>query len=213
MEENNKKQGLFVDLLDTLFKDAVTGEIVFYRIILLIIAFILAFIWYNNDLVFEKIKEMKFESYQEMIIAERERKFELVAREQLQIVHMTTHSSFSMVTLFKPKNLNYFADVVSVEGRVPSEFVGKEAIGGYPINKTSMEYVTHLAGLPYVATKDFPYMNSQNGYNYMFSCPYFNLDNIYSGTVYMFWDSKPDISYDNMSTICFQAARVIGRVQ
>ena len=49
----------------------------------------------------------------------------------------------------------------------------------------------------------------------MFACPYFNLDNVYSGSVEMYWygGKEPDIDKQRLAGICSQAARSLGRAK
>lgn len=212
---NNNKTGFFLDILDKLFKDATTGEIVFYRAILLVLLFTMGFTWYSKDELYALYKQTRFETYQEVLSVEREKKFEMTAQEQLQIAHVSSGATFSMVTSFRPRNLNYFVDIIAVEGRPPIALVNKEEIGGYPINKTSNEYMVHMSGRPFVDTKEFVYLpeDSNGEYSYMYSCPYFNMDNIYSGSISMFWKKKPVMSENKLFVICNQASRILGRIR
>lgn len=72
--------GILMEILDRLFKDAVTGEIVFYRAILLILVFVLGFSWYNKDEIFNVYRDTRFQNYQEILQAERDRKFEVATQ-------------------------------------------------------------------------------------------------------------------------------------
>ena len=220
MEETPKSSISIMDfvfgILDRLFKDNASGKVLASRVITVIILFILAIVWYKADDILQTYKDSTYEKYSEAIQSEHNAKFDNIALEQLQIVHVSSGADFSAVFTFRPKNLNYFVDLIAFEGQLPSTIDPKN-MGGYPIDKTTPEYTTHLSGR---------YFNSENEYvflptkkkppeiSYMFSCPYFNLDNIYSGTISMYWyNAKPSLSYERLSSICSQAARTLGRAK
>lgn len=207
------RAGVLMDILDRLFKDAVTGEIVFYRALLLILIFIMGFSWYSRDEIFALYKETRFENYQEILQAERDRKFEMAAQEQLQIAHVSSKADFSVIFSFRPRNMNYFVDMIATEGKTPSDLIGKEK-GGYPINKTSNEYMVHMSGRHFSNYKEFAYLPAgQEDFEYMYSCPITNLDNIYAGSVSMFWKKKPVINENKLFVICNQAERLLSRAR
>ncbi|QBX32658.1 holin lysis mediator [Aeromonas phage Asfd_1] len=207
------RAGVLMDILDRLFKDAVTGEIVFYRAILLILIFLMGFVWYSKSEIFALYKETRFENYQEILQAERDRKFGMVAQEQLQIVHVSSRSDFSVVFSFRPRNMNYFVDMIATEGKTPTDLIGKEK-GGYPINKISNEYMVHMSGRHFNNARDFAYLPAgHDEFEYMYSCPIVNLDNIYAGSVSMFWKKKPVLTEAKLFVICNQAERLLSRAR
>lgn len=205
--------GILMEILDRLFKDAVTGEIVFYRAILLILVFVLGFSWYNKDEIFNVYRDTRFQNYQEILQAERDRKFEVATQEQLQIAHVSSQADFSVIFSFRPRNLNYFVDMVATEGKTPMDLVDMEK-GGYPINKTSNEYMVHLSGRHFSNYKDFAFLPAGHSeFEYMYSCPIVNLDNVYAGAVSMFWRKKPVINENKLFIICNQAERLLSRAR
>lgn len=207
------RAGILMEILDRLFKDAVTGEIVFYRAILLILVFILGFSWYNKDEIFKVYRDTRFQNYQEILQAERDRKFEVATQEQLQIAHVSSRADFSVVFSFRPRNLNYFVDMVATEGKTPMDLVDMEK-GGYPINKTSNEYMVHMSGRHFSNYKDFAFLPAgHNEFEYMYSCPIVNLDNVYAGAVSMFWRKKPVTNENKLFVICNQAERLLSRAR
>lgn len=207
------RAGILMEILDRLFKDAVTGEIVFYRAILLILVFILGFSWYNKDEIFKVYRDTRFQNYQEILQAERDRKFEVATQEQLQIAHVSSRADFSVVFSFRPRNLNYFVDMVATEGKTPADLVDMEK-GGYPINKTSNEYMVHLSGRHFSNYKDFAFLPAgHNEFEYMYSCPIVNMDNVYAGAVSMFWRKKPVMNENKLFIICNQAERLLSRAR
>lgn len=201
-------------LLDRLFKDA-NGKVLASRVATLIVLFVMAVIWVKGDQIMQAYKESKFESYTEVIQKERDKKFDKVVAEQLQIAHVSSGSDFSSVYSFRPRNLSYFVDLVAFEGMLPST-VDSKNLGGFPIDKTSSEYTAHLAGIEFVSTSEFIFLPTkvkEVDLKYMYSCPYFNIDNVYAGAVALHWYGEPKFSEQRLNAICNQAARAIGRAR
>lgn len=200
-------------LLDRIFKDGATGKILAGRVITIIILFALFMIWSKGEDYMRLYKEATFEHYAEVIRKEKDTKFDAVVQEQLQIVHVASGADFSAVYVFRPKNMNYFVDMEVYEGKIPDSLDPKN-LGGYPIDKTSNEYSEHLAGRGFWSTEEFAYLPTTDELKYkgtMFSCPYFNLDNVYSGSISMYWDKGTPVNKKRLDAICNQAARAIGR--
>lgn len=203
-------------LLDRLFKDGATGKVLASRVATLIIIFVMALIWVKSDAIAQAWKEASYEKYAHALQVEKDKRFDITIQEQLQSVQVASAADFSAVYVFRPKNLNYFVDLEVYEGRIPDS-VDPKNMGGYPVDKTSEEYLNHLAGQSFGSETDFAYLPTTDeikGVAYMYSCPYFNLDNIYSGTVSMYWiDKKPTVTKKRLDSICNQAARAIGRAR
>ncbi|ARW58231.1 holin lysis mediator [Serratia phage X20] len=202
-------------VLDRLFKDNATGRVLASRVLTVVILFILCLIWYKGDTFMETYKQSRYETYAKVLQQDRDVKFDSSALEQLQIVHVSSGADFSAVYSFRPKNLNYFVDLVAYEGRLPIS-VNEKNLGGYPVDKTSGEYSTHLSGAAFSSNNEFiflPTKKKDTELQYMFSCPYFNLDNVYSGTVSMYWYQPPILSETRLNAICQQAARTLGRAR
>ncbi|WPK36300.1 holin [Escherichia phage AV119] len=202
-------------VLDRLFKDNATGKVLASRVAVVILLFMMAIVWYRGDSFFEYYKQSKYETYSEIIEKERNARFESVALEQLQIVHISSEADFSAVYSFRPKNLNYFVDIIAYEGKLPST-ISEKSLGGYPVDKTMDEYTVHLNGRHYYSDSKFAFLPTKKPtpeINYMYSCPYFNLDNIYAGTITMYWYRNDHISNDRLESICSQAARILGRAK
>lgn len=199
---------------DRVFKDNASGKVLASRILVLILFFVLGLTWLKSDSLMAMYKDSSYETYAKIIQQERESKFEMTALEQLQIVHISSGADFSAVYSFRPKNLNYFVDLIAYEGRLPST-VSEKSLAGFPVDKTTREYSTHLGGRIFKSTDEFAFLPSKEKtteLKYMFSCPYYNLDNIYAGTVTMYWyDSKLRVSEERLESICDQAARTLGR--
>ncbi len=206
---------LLFGLLDRLFKDNATGKVLASRVMVLIVLFIMLMIWVKGDAISQAYKEASYENYAQALQLERDKKFDSTIQEQLQFVHIASGADFSAVYVFRPKNLNYFVDLEVYEGKIPDS-VDPKNLGGYPIDKTSNEYQSHLAGQSFDSNSEFAYLpttDDNKKVSYMYSCPYYNLDNIYSGTVTMYWINKPPKARKQLDSICNQAARAIGRAR
>lgn len=206
---------LVFGLLDRLFKDNATGQVLASRVATVIILFVLAFVWVKGDQLMTLYKESKYETYANIMQKNKDQKFEASSLEQLQIAHVSSGADFSAVYSFRPRNLNYFVDLVAYEGKLPIA-VDEKNLGGYPVDKTSNEYSTHLSGAIFESTGEFVFLPTRQkvtDIKYMFSCPFFNLDNVYSGTVAMYWYEEPKIDKVRIASICGQAARTLGRTR
>lgn len=225
MEKENKPQqnqtsgmpitDVIFGLLDRLFKDNATGKVLASRVATVVVLFILAFVWVKGEQLMTVYKESRYETYAEVMQKDKDARFDTVALEQLQIVHVSSGADFSAVYSFRPKNFNYFVDLVAYEGQLPAS-VDPKNLGGFPIDKTSTEYSKHLSGANFNSETEFKYLPTtghEEDIKYMLSCPYFNMDNVYSGTVAMYWFKKPVHSEEKLGAICGQAVRALGRAR
>ncbi|ATN93219.1 t-like holin protein [Salmonella phage Melville] len=199
---------------DRVFKDNASGRVLVSRVVVVIIFFVLGLVWSKSDAILTTYRDSSYDAYAKIIQQERESRFETTALEQLQIVHISSGADFTAVYSFRPKNLNYFVDLIAYEGRLPAT-VSEKSLDGFPVDKTTNEYSTHLGGRVFKSSQEFAFLPSKKKateLKYMFSCPYFNLDNIYAGTVSMYWyDGAPSVSPERLESICGQAARTLGR--
>lgn len=205
---------LVFGVLDRLFKDT-NGKVPFSRIMSVIILFVLALIWYKGPELMTIYKESRYETYAEQVQKEKDNKFEKTADEQIQIVHVSSGADFSAVYAFRPINKNFFVDMVAHQGVLPPT-VNELNLGGYPIDKTAKEYINHLNGEYFTSTNESIFLptKKKTDFTYMFSCPYFNLDNNYAGNISLMWyTDTPRHSYERLQAICGQAGRMIGRAR
>lgn len=203
-------------LLDRIFKDNATGKVLISRVAVIILLFLMALIWYKGSILLDYYVRAKYDTYTEIIQKERALRFESAALEQLQIVHISSGADFSAVYSFRPKNLNYFVDLIAYEGKLPST-ISEKSLGGFPVDKTADEYIIHLSGRHFSSKSEFAFLPTKSKtaeLSYMYSCPYFNLDNIYAGTVTMYWYKGNNIlEEDRLAAICNQAVRILGRAK
>lgn len=206
---------LLFGLLDRLFKDNASGKVLLSRFLVVLALFLMALIWYKGETFLVLYKESSYEHFKEVLAIEKENKFNIVAKEQIQIVHSSSKSDFTAVYSFRPTNMNYFVDMVAFEGKLP-DTVDEKNTGGFPIDKTSTEYLAGMNGNYFESTNTFVFLPTKRKtkFAYMFSCPFFNLDNIYAGSIALHWyNEKPALSFERLSAMCGQAGRLLGRVR
>ena len=206
---------LLFGLLDRIFKDTSSGKVVFSRVLVVILLFFMTLIWYKGEYILNFYKETTYASYTEMIRQDQDNRFKIAAIEQIQIVHSSSGADFTAIYSFRPTNLNYFVDMVGYEGILP-ESVDEKNLGGFPIDKTSAEYLAGVNGNYFESGTESVFLptKKKSSFAYMFSCPFFNLGNVYAGTVSLYWyKQKPDPGFDRLSAMCGQAGRTLGRTR
>ncbi|QDH49180.1 holin [Pantoea phage Phynn] len=193
-----------------------TWKQLFIKLLLILTFFVMAVIWYKWDDVFSAWKHVPTTVIDlQALEADKAKKFNAAADEQLSIVHSITGADFSAVFSFRPKNQNYFVDVVAWKGKLPS-VLDPSNLGGFPIDKSSEEYNIQINGLYYISSTASAFLPTKEviPVAYTFSCPYFNLENYYSGSVLMEWyKSKPNLTDTRLTIVCSQAARTLGRIR
>lgn len=205
---------MFIALIDKTFTPETT---IIGRVVTIIIMFALVVIWYKGEALMEMYKTTRFEDYQEAVAAIRMADFETSAVEQVQIAYISSGADFAAVYEYRPKNINNFYNMVTYEGELPKG-VDLREVTGYPIDKTSSEYRIQLTGQPFSSTNQFDFLpvspKVQVDMGYLFSCPIFNIDNIYSGMVSLMWKEVPkDLNEVRLEAICEQASRTLGRIK
>ena len=215
---NNKNQGI-IELIFGIFDRVVNDDnntSKLSRIAIMAILFFGSFIYMNWGDIKTTYKETRYENYHIIEQKKREDTYTDIAKQQLQILHISSKADLSLVYDYKPPNKFYYYDVVAYEGTLPSGITNTSVeLVGVPIIKTSLEYTTHLMGRPF---KSFdvpmflPISNSE--FEYLYSCPIFNSHNVYSGNISMLWIEKPeDLNEDHLFTLCFQSSRILGRAK
>lgn len=219
MAAGNNDQDVRLSVLDkaiSLLTSIKTFKQLAIKLTFIVFMFFMVLVWYKWDDVFDLLKSghMQSQAVQEI---ESEKKFESASIEQLKIAHRVTGADFSAIFSFRPKNTNYFVDMVAYEGRLPPSLDPKN-LGGVGVDRTNEEYIKHVSGLPYISNVASDYLPKQRddviNVAYTFSCPYFNLDNYYSGSVLMEWyKKKPEITETRLIIVCSQASRILGRIR
>lgn len=202
--------GLFDRL--TVAKD---GRSRLFNLLSLMMIFFIAFTVYQWDEIKHLYQETRFEFYIEAVEFERNKNYLTTVQQQLQILYINSKADLTVVYEYYPPNQHFFYNVIFFEGALPE---GKriEDVQAVPIDKTSEEYMTHLNGLPFMSDTKFKFFPDElrDAFQYVYSCPIFNLNNVYAGNISMVWYNKPDLDeqdYKDLHTMCFQSSRVLGR--
>lgn len=209
---------MILEILDRIFKDA-SGRVLLERVVVCVLI-ITIFLGYSKlDIILAHMKESRYEEYKKIIAEKSESDFVTIATEQVQIIHVQSKADFSAIYAFRPKDLNYFSDIIASQGEAPS-FIDKRLINGEgrPIDKSSDQYARHLTGNTFVSGDEFIFMSSENDntneINYMYSCPYFNSGNVYAGSIELYYKSKPpEYDENRLFSICNHVGRVLGRAR
>lgn len=161
------------------------------------------------------------------IIAEqqllREAKFPEVATEKAQALYLQTRADAVFVYKYEPTAVNDYQKIIYWESAIP---LPKEDYELKPVDKTSNLYMEQLAGINYVVSSpeervyfkgsDIPAFKNVE-LSYVYTCPFFNLDNIYSGYIGIAWREIPadkehmeDLE-NYLYRVCSTPARALGR--
>ncbi|QPI13858.1 holin lysis mediator [Serratia phage 4S] len=206
--------GFLSNILSLIFDSQSTAQM-FAKTAIVIVLFFGCFVWLKWDSISQTYTNSRYEAFQQLETEKKNKKFEIAAAEQISIVHSTSGADFSAVYSLRPTNHNYFVDMVAYEGRLP-EVIDPKVLGGYPVDKTSEEYVAHLNGRYFNSTSEFKFIPSKKKvteYHFMFSCPYFSLDNYYAGSISLMWEQRPNIELSRLESLCGQSGRILGRIR
>ena len=201
----------FLSVFESLFKDA-TGRVLVERIILLSTFAFFALLWSKSELIANTYIKSRYKTYIEIIEDQKNRNFQQVLQEQVQVLHSSAKADFSAIYTLRPKEVNNFADLSVYEGTLPSTVDIKTNMSR-PIDKTSDQYVAQLTGRDYESTYEFVYFPGEkpDEINYMYSCPFFNSNNVYAGSIEVYYKNSPSHKSERLFSICNHIARVLGR--
>ena len=203
-------------LIDKLFLDA-SGRILLERIVVIIILFIMALIWTKIDVISHTYKEARYENYAKIEKEQRNKNFEASAREHSQILYTSSKADLVAIYSYKPSGVNNFSELIAYQGKLP-QHVDIESANEMPIDKSSRQYIEHMTGLTYQSDIEFPNLPIPQyiDVRYMYSCPFFNVDNVYSGSIEFYWLEAPEMDKareERLFAICHHTARALGRMK
>lgn len=160
------------------------------------------------------------------IQVQREQKFPAIAREKSMALFLQTNADAVFVMKYEPEAVNDYQKILVWEGKVPIEKLDYEP---KPVDKSSELYSTQLAGenlavrwdmeSTYFKGRNIPTFQNQN-FDFVYTCPFFNLNNIYSGYIGIAWNELPVKPEDEqnlhdyeeyLGKICNAASRYLGR--
>lgn len=213
---NNKGVIELVFKIFDILTTAKDGKSRVFNIIVMLVIFFVGFTVYQWEDLKSIYKETRFETYQETLDFDRNNSFLSTAQQQLQILYTNSKADLTVVYEYYPPNKHFFYSALFYEGMLPDGLGDIDKFQSVPIDKTTVEYRKHMGGLHYTSTEEFTFFPSEfnDKFSYIFSCPIFNLDNVYSGNISMIWYETPNLNkedLDDLNSLCFQSSRVLGR--
>lgn len=214
----------FLQLMTLLFNETKDPSALLKRLLTLLVGVIIyLFVMYTSE-VMSFIKTFSTTAVLEQVHTQRVNEFPNLAREKSMILYSQTHADAVFVVKYKPESINDYQTVIAWEGNAQLD---KSDLADKAVNKTSDFYRTQLDGFNYeekpvenkhgyYSTTFIPVFKNVN-FAYVYTCPYFNLNNIYSGYIAMAWEKVPvdniDIVgfRDYLAKLCGPQQRSLGR--
>ena len=189
----------------------------FIRVGQIFVLIVQVFLYNQQDALVSVWRETRMENVFEQIHKKRIDEYPVTAKEQVQIQYQVIKPDIVLVYEYHPLGKNNFANVVEFEGRLPENTL-TGSLKQIPINKQQKEYVEHITGRNYEGSPEDRALLIRDDHNLnvqkIYSCPIYNLDNIYSGSITYIWYKGSDISKVNNETLeaqCTQQGRILGR--
>jgi hypothetical protein len=215
----------FLQLLTMFFTEVKDPKTLFLRALTALVVLVLWLIVTNTSEVFSYLKTFSTNSVLQDIQEQRIQNFPSVAREKAMMLFSQTGADAVFIMKYKPESINDYQNIISWEGNKP---IDPYDLGDKAVDKTSELYKKHLDGFNYSFTnvvpskpatyagKSFPLLKNVK-FSFVYTCPYFNLNNIYSGYIGMGWETMPVESQDiegfkeYLSKLCDPQRRALGR--
>lgn len=215
MEQNTSILQQFLEFFQTTNKSNF-----FVRVGSIFVLIVSVFLYNQQEALVTVWKESRYENVLEKIQVKRESEYPIVAKEQAQIAFQVTKPDIVLIYEYIPLGKNNFAKLIEYEGILP-EGITHENLKSIPINKNSKEYVEHLIGRNFLGSNMERALIIKIDYHDLikkvYSCPIFNLDNIYTGSVVFLWYKESNFSKDTnediLETQCLQSSRILGRAK
>lgn len=213
----------FLQLLTMLLQEAKDPASLLKRLLTILVTVILFFVINNSTEVLSFLKTFSTSAVIQDLRVQRIQNFPNVAREKSMILFSQTNADAVFVVKYKPDAVNEYQNIVAWEGNAQLD---KADLADKAVDKTSSLYKRQLEGFTYVVDRDTrtnryagmdipPFKN--NEFKYIFTCPYFNLDNIYAGYIGIAWKDVPveasDLGQFNeyLTKLCDPQRRGLGR--
>lgn len=214
----------FLQLMTMLFNETKDPSTFLKRLLTLLVGVIIyLFLMYTSE-VMSFIKTFSTSAVLEQVQEQRIYAFPTLAREKSMILYSQTHADAVFVVKYKPESINDYQTIVAWEGNAQLD---KSDMADKAVNKTSNFYRTQLDGFNFEVRP----VENQRGYysnifvptfknvdfDYIYTCPVFNLNNIYSGYIAIAWEKIPidneDIPgfRDYLAKLCGPQQRALGR--
>lgn len=214
----------FLQLLTLLLQEAKDPAALLKRILTILVAVIIYLCINYTSEVASFFKAFSTSAILEDQKIQRINDFPAVAREKAMMLYAQTRADAVFVVKYKPDAINDYQNIVVMEGAVQ---VDKDDLSDRAVDKTSDLYRKQLEGFNYVVKADTAKLNRYAGFEippfkyiefkYVYTCPYFNLNNVYAGYVGIAWREFPVESKDEpelndyLAKLCDPQRRALGR--
>lgn len=215
----------FIQLLTALLSEFKSPKDMLRGMVTVLVAAMLYLLVGHTTEVFSFLSTFSTTAVLQDLQEQRKLNFPNIAREKAMILFSQSKADAVYVVKYKPDAVNDYQNIVAWEG---GETLDKKDLNDKAVNKISPLYRTHLEGLSYTVGEDqsntrpkyseeglFPLKDK--GYKYVYTCPYFNLNNIYIGYIGLAWKEYPVDAKDNkqfedyLFRLCESPRRALGR--
>lgn len=209
------------NLVSTFLSEAKDPKTLLFRMATTFILILIFNLISNPEFFLEAAKQVSREAVMEQLTNERTDKFPKLARERVSLIISQSRADLVLVTKYDPKYVNSREVVIAAEGPAYSKDI---VLVPHTVDKTTELYQIHLVGrdvaLRLDSVNEYDYLVHDTferfrklGISFMYTCPYFDLDNLYTGYIAIGWKERPKV--DNIEAylfkICAPHARALGR--
>lgn len=213
----------FIQLLTLMLAEAKDPATLLKRILTIFVTVLLYLSIAHTGEVVSFLRAFSTNSVIEDMRTQRVTSFPTVAREKSMILFSQTEADAVFVVKYKPDGINDYQNIIAWEGKQPLD---KGDMEDRPVNKASQLYKRQLEGFNYSINNevkviryngvDIPSLRNIT-FNYVYTCPYFNLNNIYAGYIGIAYTELPvpkaemAMFEDYLSRLCSSQQRYLGR--
>lgn len=215
----------FLQLLTVLLSEIKDPTTFLKRILTVLLSFILWVVITNTSQVLTYLTTFSTSAVLKDVQEQRMNNFPSVAREKAMMLFSQTGADGVFVMKYKPESINDYQNIIAWEGNKP---IDQYDLGDKAVDKTSELYRRHLDGFNYsfINTtpakstayygKSFPALKNIK-FSFVYTCPYYNLNNIYTGYIGIGWETVPVEANDiedfkeYLSKLCDPQRRALGR--
>lgn len=214
----------FIQLLTLLMSEIRDPTTLLKRLLTILVSFLLWVGITNTSEVLSYLKTFSTTSVLKDVQQQRVEVFPSIAREKAMMLFSQSGADAVFVMKYKPEAVNDYQNIIAWEGKKP---IDQYDLGDKAIDKTSELYRRHLDGFNYAAILTTPSKTAYYGkslpvlkdikFSFVYTCPYFNLNNIYSGYIGIAWEEPPVDNKDMeefteyLSKLCDPQRRALGR--
>lgn len=211
---------LAFEFLMRMLSEVKDPKTLFLRILTLTV-FLLGYLLISSpDALIQVAKDFSREAVVETLEEERLAAAPTIAKERVGLIYGQVAADIVYVATYNPKQQNDYLKIIAREGEAggPSFDMRQRLV----IRKSTKMYLNHLSSRNYILGDEsvnysellFNSLRMQEvGIKYLFTCPIYSIDNIYSGHIGIGFKVKPlNVMSDSfLESICEPNARAIGR--